>query len=330
MKVNWNGVTNAFRQFSFKLSPTSSGREAFSFREAMLQASRRLNEFTGYTTIESLKKTVVLREQQLKDLRKVANDARRAYLEAVERRSSSQREVNELLQRRSSWSSTDLERFTKLYREDYSNKENESLLQENVKSTEEKIEDAQNGLVQSILSRYHEEQVWSDKIRQTSTWGTWGLMGINVLLFIVVQLILEPKRRRRWVQESMEFVEKENKDKMELQIQKLSDLEEKISEDVAKYGSLNLENSSKTGSHSQEPSSNSSLLFQSLQRIPSLDFSSFKSFTDSIKAIVRYIFSPSDVVQVTHKQLSMLMTEFALAGGTILCSIMFLVRLSRH
>ncbi|WBW73108.1 mitochondrial inner membrane protein She9 [Schizosaccharomyces osmophilus] len=330
MKVNWNGVTNAIKQFSFKISSARSGREAFSFREAMLQASRRLNEFTGYTTIESLKKTVVLRERQLKEFRKLANDARRAYLEAVERRSSSQREVNELLQRRGSWSSTDLERFTKLYREDYSNKENETLLQENVKSTEEKIEDAQNGLVQSILSRYHEEQVWSDKIRQTSTWGTWGLMGINVLLFVVVQLILEPKRRRRWVQESMEFVEKENKDKMELQIQKLSELEEKISEDVAKYGSQKSESSSRTDLDSSEPSSKPSVLFQFLQRIPSLDFSSFKSFTGSIKAIIRYILSPSDVVQVTHKQLSMLMTEFVFTGGAILCSTLFLFRLFRH
>ncbi|EPY52420.1 inner membrane protein [Schizosaccharomyces cryophilus OY26] len=327
MKVNWNGLTNAFRQFSFKLSSVRPGREAFSFREAMLRASRRLNEFTGYTSIESLKKTVVLREQQLKDLRKVANEARKAYLEAVERRSSSQREVNELIQRRSSWSSADLERFTRLYREDYSNKENETRLQENVESTEEKIEDAQNGLVQSILSRYHEEQVWSDKIRQTSTWGTWGLMGINVILFIVVQLILEPKRRRRWVHESMEFVENENKDKMEFQIQKLNELEEKISEDVAKYGLLSSQNSSKATS---DTSSKPSAFFQSLQQIPSLNFSSFKAFTDSIKDIVRYIFSPSLVVQITHKQLSMLLTECFFTGGTILCSVLLLFRLSKH
>jgi sensitive to high expression protein 9 len=54
-------------------------------------------------------------------------------------------------------------------------------------------------LNKSILSRYHEEQVWSDKIRRMSTWGTWGLMGMNVLLFLIFQIAVEPWRRRRLV-----------------------------------------------------------------------------------------------------------------------------------
>jgi DNA primase large subunit len=47
--------------------------------------------------------------------------------------------------------------------------------------------------------RYHEEQIWSDKIRRASTWGTFALMGINVALFVVVQIGLEPWRRKRLV-----------------------------------------------------------------------------------------------------------------------------------
>ncbi|KAJ2987565.1 hypothetical protein NUW58_g4436 [Xylaria curta] len=50
-----------------------------------------------------------------------------------------------------------------------------------------------------ILARYHEEQIWSDKIRRMSTWGTWGLMGMNILLFLVLQFGAEPWRRRRLV-----------------------------------------------------------------------------------------------------------------------------------
>lgn len=41
--------------------------------------------------------------------------------------------------------------------------------------------------------------MWSDKIRRMSTWGTWGLMGVNVLLFLVFQIAVEPWRRRRLV-----------------------------------------------------------------------------------------------------------------------------------
>ncbi|MBE7181700.1 MAG: hypothetical protein INR71_10930, partial [Terriglobus roseus] len=62
-------------------------------------------------------------------------------------------------------------------------------------------------LGRAILARYHEEQVWSDKIRQMSTWGTWGLMGLNVLLFVVFQIMIEPWRRRRLVRGFEEKVE---------------------------------------------------------------------------------------------------------------------------
>jgi sensitive to high expression protein 9, mitochondrial len=50
-----------------------------------------------------------------------------------------------------------------------------------------------------VNGRYHEEQIWSDKIRRASTWGTFALMGVNVLLFVVVQIGLEPWRRKRLV-----------------------------------------------------------------------------------------------------------------------------------
>jgi sensitive to high expression protein 9, mitochondrial len=49
------------------------------------------------------------------------------------------------------------------------------------------------------LGRYHEEQIWSDKIRRASTWGTFILMGVNVFFFVVVQVGLEPWRRKRLV-----------------------------------------------------------------------------------------------------------------------------------
>ena len=53
--------------------------------------------------------------------------------------------------------------------------------------------------VWGVDRRYHEEQIWSDKIRRASTWGTFALMGVNVLLFIVVQVGFEPWRRKRLV-----------------------------------------------------------------------------------------------------------------------------------
>lgn len=47
-----------------------------------------------------------------------------------------------------------------------------------------------------------------------STWGTWGLMGVNVLLFLIFQIAVEPWRRGRLVkgfeEKVLEALEKNN------------------------------------------------------------------------------------------------------------------------
>ena len=140
-------------------------------------------------------------------------NVREAYSAAITQRSASQREVNELLQRKHAWTPNDLERFTGLYRSDHANEQAESAAQENLATEERKAEEAAGKLSKSILARYHEEQIWSDKIRRMSTWGTWGLMGVNVLLFLVFQIGVEPWRRKRLVKgfedKVMEALERE-------------------------------------------------------------------------------------------------------------------------
>lgn len=141
----------------------------------------------------------ILLETRLRNARSQVRIAKDAYTAAINNRSTSQREVNELLQRKHAWSPTDLERFTLLYRNDHTNEVAETETQEALSFAEREAEEAAAQLSKSILSRYHEEQVWSDKIRRMSTWGTWGLMGVNVLLFLVFQILVEPWRRRRLV-----------------------------------------------------------------------------------------------------------------------------------
>lgn len=139
--------------------------------------------------------------------------AREAYSKAINQRSGSQREVNELLQRKHAWSPEDLERFTALYRSDHANEQAETAAQENLVNAEREAEEAGARLSSCILARYHEEQIWSDKIRRMSTWGTWGLMGVNILLFLVFQIAVEPWRRKRLVkgfeEKVMEALERE-------------------------------------------------------------------------------------------------------------------------
>jgi len=97
------------------------------------------------------------------------------------------------------------------------------MAQEELANAERESEEASTTLSRSILARYHEEQIWSDKIRRMSTWGTWGLMGVNVLLFLIFQIAVEPWRRKRLVtgfeEKVLEALEKER----EITVQRESD-----------------------------------------------------------------------------------------------------------
>lgn len=190
-------------------------------------AGQRLNDLTGYSAIEKLKKDIEFYgenpivggkptsyvwggpiaetqllyslESRLREARSLVRTTKETYSAAINRRSASQREVNELLQRKHAWSSADLERFTSLYRSDHANEVAEAESHEAITHAERELEEAASRLNRAMLSRYHEEQIWSDKIRRMSTWGTWGLMGVNVLLFLVFQIAVEPWRRQRLV-----------------------------------------------------------------------------------------------------------------------------------
>ncbi|EXJ84303.1 hypothetical protein A1O3_04970 [Capronia epimyces CBS 606.96] len=177
------------------------------FQTHIFTASRRLNDLTGYSGIEALKHEIEHQEAVVQECRQAVNESRSRYTEAIATRSATQREVNDLLHRKHTWSPTDLERFTSLYRSDHANEQAEAAAQKDVADAEARYEEASSKLAKAILARYHEEQIWSDKIRQMSTWGTWGLMGLNVLLFVVFQIAIEPWRRQRLVKGFEEKVE---------------------------------------------------------------------------------------------------------------------------
>ncbi|EEB09739.1 inner membrane protein [Schizosaccharomyces japonicus yFS275] len=298
------------------------------FTQVLNSCSQHVNNLTGYSKIEQLKVAITTHERLLKDKRSLALQARKAYLDAVQKRSNSQREVNELLQRQSSWSPTDLERFTALYRNDHSNKTLESDSQKKMEQAEEQVDEAQDSLVQAILTRYHEEQVWSDKIRRASTWGTWGLMGINLILFVVVQLILEPKKRRRWLHQAMVYIDKENKSQYETQSLQMKKLESMMN--TTQHSAP--DSTVKTLPHIDEPSekknkdvsvSSYNTFTEFVGECPRISFTSWSTFLNTIHQVFNYIFSPDPLV-FSQKQFSTYTAECALLGSA-LTSLLFLL-----
>ncbi|QRV77772.1 Sensitive to high expression protein [Ceratobasidium sp. AG-Ba] len=160
----------------------------------------KLNKVTGYDEIEELKRKVVEKERTIAALRNAAREAKTAYTEAVQNRATRQRQVNDLLQRKSSWSDADLLSFTQLVREDHLSASLEQQAKLQLDAAEAAVDTEFGALMRAILDRYHEEQVWSDKIRSVSTYGSLAALIANMVVFVLAIVIVEPWKRRRLAQ----------------------------------------------------------------------------------------------------------------------------------
>ncbi|KAI8051684.1 Mdm33 family-domain-containing protein [Syncephalis plumigaleata] len=172
------------------------------------QLGIRLNQVTGYDEVVQLKQKVVDSEKAFLAARERLRRAKSIYEEAVGQRAHGQREINALLQRKHAWTDEDVTRFTRLYRDEHSNEQAELAAKSESASAETEVEHRYDRLVDAIRARYHEEQLWSDKIRGASTYGTLALMLINVLLFLSVQTIFEPRKREKLGQHVEQLLEK--------------------------------------------------------------------------------------------------------------------------
>jgi hypothetical protein len=183
----------------------------------------RVNELTGYNEVERLKREVTERgehkevfrykriylfslshascsvEDDISRLRSIAREAKLAYDEAVSTRTESQREVNSLLERKHAWSDSDVIKFTSLVRADHSSNTSVQTTKTALVQAEAEVEKAFDALMKSILHRYHEEQVWSDKIRSVSTYGSLIVLVVNLVVFLGAIAVVEPWKRRRLV-----------------------------------------------------------------------------------------------------------------------------------
>lgn len=115
-------------------------------------------------------------------------------------RTSSQQNVNSLLERKHSWTDSDVANFTTLVRSDHASRHAVTTTSEELKHAELAVDKSFTSLMQAILERYHEEQVWSDKIRSVSTWASIVALAANLIVFVGAIAFVEPWKRRRLVQ----------------------------------------------------------------------------------------------------------------------------------
>ena len=139
-------------------------------------------------------------ETHLTSSRRAARAAKLAYDQAVQSRSNAQHEVNSLLERKHSWTDSDVSQFTSLVRQDHSSSLTVNSTSADLRDKEQEVDLAFSDLTKAILQRYHEEQVWSDKIRNVSTWVNIAGLLVNFVVFVGAIAIVEPWKRRRLVE----------------------------------------------------------------------------------------------------------------------------------
>ncbi|KAJ2660550.1 sensitivity to high expression protein she9 [Coemansia sp. RSA 1200] len=161
--------------------------------------SDELNQITGYDRITSLKQNVEETSVQFNQARRDLESVKAKHTQAIQGRITSQREINSLLQRKHLWNEQDVAKFTSLYRTEYQSESAEQTLASQVREAESLADKKYDDLVNSIRMRYHEEQIWSDKIRRASTYGTWAVLVMNILALFMAQAIFEPRKRQRIV-----------------------------------------------------------------------------------------------------------------------------------
>lgn len=88
-----------------------------------------------------------------------------------------------------------------LVRSEHSLEADVGTAKDGLQAAERELEEARSLLERLERKQYHEEQVWSDTIRRNSTWVTFGLMGVNIVLLLAQIAIFEPYRRRKIVRE---------------------------------------------------------------------------------------------------------------------------------
>ena len=175
-------------------------------------ASQQINTYTGtdFSGIEALRTEIVAQEKQVKLRHAAVNTQKDKHMEAHVKQASSQKEIVSLLERKSSWSPSDLERYMTLVRSEHLDEQAVQKAKEDLAEAERDLEDGRAMLEKLERKQYHEEQIWSDTIRRNSTWVTIGLMGVNIFLLLAQIIFFEPYRRRKIVREMKAALDERN------------------------------------------------------------------------------------------------------------------------
>ncbi|GBG25658.1 Sensitive to high expression protein 9-like, mitochondrial [Hondaea fermentalgiana] len=186
-------------------------------------ALRVVNRVSQYDHVEVARQAVVEADARLSGARKRFREAKEAFEAVSERERKHQQEMNALLHRKPNWTSQELSQFTEMCKVEHEVNLAAQGAKRSLANLEEEVEQRQSRYLASIREHYHEEQVWAEKGRRISTYGTLGLILFNSAIFLLSVTVIEPGKREAIAQRVIDM----NKD---LTLRELRNVESRLEE----------------------------------------------------------------------------------------------------
>ena len=101
------------------------------------------------------------------------------------------------MQVRDKWTPAQALEFAKLLEKEVQVRSNLEQAKKDLAEKETHQSKLQIDYMNNLRKRYHEEQIWTDKWRILSTYGTWGLIALNSVVFLISQYLFKVRERSR-------------------------------------------------------------------------------------------------------------------------------------
>mmetsp|Transcript_12723 Transcript_12723/g.35164 ORF Transcript_12723/g.35164 Transcript_12723/m.35164 type:complete len:290 (-) Transcript_12723:26-895(-) len=156
---------------------------------ALSKLWEQTSDAIGIRHLEMLKRNVEEKEENQRLAVERRREALATHDRLVSEQAVAQRELASLLQRREHWQLDEISRFTALTRREH---EMKLWLESSLagrREAEAAADTSQHLFMRSMQERYHAELLWQDKYRALNLYGTWALIGVNMLIFAGGQVL---------------------------------------------------------------------------------------------------------------------------------------------
>ena len=155
------------------------------------------SETSGENEIYALKQKVNEVSQRFDFATRTVANARSQARTLQDQYEDLQKEHMNLMMRRENWSESDITKFAEVTSNEVKVKRALDEARTSLQKSEEEQEVRQLEYMDAVRMRYHEEQIWQDKWRVISTYGTWILIGLNSIIFIGGQVFHQMREQAR-------------------------------------------------------------------------------------------------------------------------------------